>query len=56
MSFADCDRLIDEFPERLLIGEIYLPLDRLGSLLRQRSWRSASAIQFFAAGNAMARA
>ena len=38
-SSAGCERFVDEFPERLLIGEIYLPLDRLvayyGSDLRE---------------------
>ena len=42
---AEMRSIIDEFKDRLLIGEeIYLPLERLGSVLQHRGTRSAMCI------------
>ena len=53
---AEMRRVIDEFDDRVLIGEIYLPLAAARRLLRQRSDRRADAIQFRAAVDAVERA
>ncbi len=29
MRLAVCDEVLDEFPDRVLLGEIYLPIERL---------------------------
>ena len=48
--------VIDEFPERVLIGEIYLPIERLVAYYGRDLCRRASAVQFQPAGDALARA
>ena len=48
--------MIDEFDDRVLIGEIYLPLDRLVAYYGNDLARRASAVQFRAAVDAVERA
>ena len=37
---AGLRRVVDEYDERMLIGEIYLPIERLVDLLRRRTSRA----------------
>ena len=53
---AEMRRVVDEFDDRVLIGEIYLPDRSAGRLLRQGSVRRASAVQFRAVVGALERA
>jgi hypothetical protein len=39
-------RTVEEFPDRLLIGEIYLPVERLVAYYGRDSRRRPSAVQF----------
>ena len=52
---AEMRRVIDEFDDRVLIGEIYLPIERLVAYYGSAR-RRASAVQFRAAVDALERA
>ena len=45
---AEMRAIVDRYDERVLIGEIYLPIEKLVSLLRQGPRRRAPAVQFSA--------
>ena len=47
--------MIDEFPERVLIGEIYLPVEKLAAYYGRDLGRRASAVQFQPDADAVAR-
>ena len=53
---AEMRRVVDEFDLRVLIGEIYLPLERLVAYYGKDLVGRASAVQLCAAVGAMARA
>ena len=53
---AEMRRVTDEFDARVLIGEIYLPLQRLVAYYGNDLARRASAVQFRAAVDAVERA
>ena len=53
---AEMRRVIDEFDDRVLIGEIYLPVRTPGRLLRQRSLPAPDAVQLRACVDAVERA
>ena len=55
MSLRGMRAVVDEFPERVLIGEIYLPIERLVAYYGRDLVRHASAVQFQPAGDAVAR-
>ncbi len=50
---AEMRRVLDEYSERVLIGEIYLPIERLVSYYGARSLGRASAVQFRAYSDRM---
>ena len=53
---AEMRKVIDDFDDRVLIGEIYLPLERLVAYYGADLARRASAVQFPALSRALARA
>ena len=52
---AEMRRVLDEYPDRVLIGEIYLPIERLVAYYGRRAARAAPAVQLPAHAAALGR-